>query len=96
MGEDYPGGVVIANTARLSGIHLLDRAERVVYLPGTTLYAPERCLALHGREQHSVIGSSCIVAGGVCNNSGGSFVRRGGAYTEYALFAPLTRLERWN
>ncbi|PKP98445.1 MAG: D-lactate dehydrogenase, partial [Alphaproteobacteria bacterium HGW-Alphaproteobacteria-13] len=43
-----------------------------------------------GREPHSVIGSSCIgasVIGGVCNNSGGALVRRGPAYTEYALYA---------
>src|SRR6185503_16636409 len=41
---------------------------------------------------HSVIGSSCIgasVIGGVCNNSGGALVRRGPAYTEYALFAQV-------
>jgi D-lactate dehydrogenase len=39
-----------------------------------------------------VIGSSCIgasVVGGVCNNSGGSLVRRGPAYTELALFARI-------
>ncbi|MNV10068.1 D-lactate dehydrogenase [compost metagenome] len=39
-----------------------------------------------------MIGSSCIgasVLGGVCNNSGGSLVRRGPAYTEMALFAQV-------
>ena len=42
-----------------------------------------------GREPHSVIGSSCIgasVVGGICNNSGGSLVQRGPAYTELALY----------
>lgn len=40
-----------------------------------------------------MIGSSCIgasVLGGICNNSGGSLVRRGPAYTELALFARVT------
>ncbi len=39
-----------------------------------------------------MIGSSCIgasVIGGVCNNSGGSLVKRGPAYTEMALYAQL-------
>jgi D-lactate dehydrogenase len=41
-----------------------------------------------------VIGSSCIgasVIGGICNNSGGSLVQRGPAYTEMSLFARLTK-----
>ena len=49
-------------------------------------------LAPLGREPHSVVGSSCIgasVIGGICNNSGGSLLRRGPAYTEYALFARI-------
>ncbi|MEO3956611.1 D-lactate dehydrogenase, partial [Chromobacterium piscinae] len=44
------------------------------------------------REPHSVIGSSCIgasVLGGVCNNSGGSLIKRGPAYSEMALFAQV-------
>jgi D-lactate dehydrogenase len=39
-----------------------------------------------------VIGSSCIgasVIGGICNNSGGSLVQRGPAYTEMSLFAQI-------
>jgi FAD/FMN-containing dehydrogenase len=39
-----------------------------------------------------VIGSSCIgasVIGGICNNSGGSLVQRGPAYTEMSLFARI-------
>ncbi|MFC3217322.1 hypothetical protein [Comamonas sp. JC664] len=52
----------------------------------------EQVLAPLGREPHSVIGSSCIgasVLGGICNNSGGSLVRRGPAYTELALYAQV-------
>jgi len=39
-----------------------------------------------------VIGSSCIgasVLGGICNNSGGSLIKRGPAYSEMALFAQI-------
>jgi D-lactate dehydrogenase len=39
-----------------------------------------------------VIGSSCLgasVVGGVCNNSGGSLVRRGPAYTQMALYGQV-------
>ena len=39
-----------------------------------------------------MIGSSCIgasVIGGICNNSGGSLVQRGPAYTEMSLFAQI-------
>ena len=52
------------------------------------------CSRHHGKNPHSVIGSSCIgasVIGGICNNSGGSLVKRGPAYTELALFAQLDR-----
>ena len=37
-----------------------------------------------------MIGSSCIgasVTGGICNNSGGSLIRRGPAFTQFSLFA---------
>ena len=60
--------------------------------PGTTLYSLEKALKPFGREPHSVIGSSCIgasVIGGICNNSGGSLVQRGPAYTEMSLFARI-------
>lgn len=87
---DYGRDVVIVSTTRISRFHLMDGARQVVCLPGTTLHALENALRPFGREPHSVIGSSCIgasVVGGVCNNSGGALVRRGPAYTEYALFA---------
>ncbi|PZO78587.1 MAG: D-lactate dehydrogenase [Sphingomonas hengshuiensis] len=88
-GDDYPGGLVIVSTTRLNRLHLLGGGEQVVCLPGTTLYGLEAALKPLGREPHSVIGSSCLgasVVGGVCNNSGGSLIRRGPAYTELALF----------
>ena len=60
---------------------------------GGTLYRLEEMLEPFGKNPHSVIGSSCIgasVIGGICNNSGGSLVKRGPAYTELALYAQLT------
>ena len=92
QGDDYPGGLVIISTTRLDRLHLLGGGEQVVCLPGTTLYKLEAALRPLRREPHSVIGSSCLgasVVGGVCNNSGGSLIRRGPAYTELALFGSV-------
>jgi D-lactate dehydrogenase len=91
-GNDYDRDIVIVNAMRMDGIQLINNAEQVVCLPGSTLNELENQLKPHGREPHSVIGSSCIgasVIGGVCNNSGGALVQRGPAYTEMALFAQL-------
>jgi D-lactate dehydrogenase (quinone) len=86
----YDRPVVLINTMRITGTHLLHGGAQIVCLPGTTLFELEKTLRPLGREPHSVIGSSCIgasVFGGVCNNSGGSLVRRGPVYTEMALYA---------
>ena len=91
-GDAYDRDIVIVNTLRMSGFQVIDEGRQVICLPGTRLYDLERGLRPLGREPHSVIGSSCIgasVLGGVCNNSGGSLVQRGPAYTEMALFARL-------
>ncbi|MBN3264904.1 D-lactate dehydrogenase [Pectobacterium brasiliense] len=88
-GNDYDREIVIINTLRLDSVQLLDEGRQVVALPGSTLWHLERVLKPLGREPHSVIGSSCIgasVIGGICNNSGGSLVHRGPAYTEMALY----------
>ena len=101
-GADYPGGLVIISTTRLDALRVIGRGEQVLCLPGTTLYGLEQALRPYGREPHSVIGSSCLgasVVGGVCNNSGGSLIRRGPAYTQLALYArvrPDGRLELVN
>ena len=92
-GADYDRPVVLVNAMRIDGIRAIRGGRQVVCLPGATLDRLERLLAALGREPHSVIGSSCFgasVVGGICNNSGGSLVRRGPAFTEMALFARLT------
>ncbi|WP_337262136.1 MULTISPECIES: D-lactate dehydrogenase [unclassified Serratia (in: enterobacteria)] len=91
-GDDYDREIVIVSTLRLDDIQVLDQGKQVVGFPGSTLHKLEKLLKPYNREPHSVIGSSCIgasVIGGVCNNSGGSLVKRGPAYTEMALYAKL-------
>jgi D-lactate dehydrogenase (quinone) len=92
FGEGYDRPVVIINVMRIRRIDLIDGGRQVISLPGATLDSLEKTLRPIGREPHSVIGSSCIgasVTGGVCNNSGGSLIQRGPAYTQFALFAQL-------
>ncbi|WP_145508230.1 D-lactate dehydrogenase [Yersinia alsatica] len=91
-GDDYDRPIIILNTLRLNQIQLLNDGKQVIGFPGSTLNQLEKRLKPYGREPHSVIGSSCIgasVVGGICNNSGGSLVQRGPAYTEMALFAQI-------
>ncbi|MBW5837404.1 D-lactate dehydrogenase [Yersinia enterocolitica] len=91
-GDDYDRPIVILNTLRLNQIQLLNDGKQVIGFPGSTLNQLEKRLKLYDREPHSVIGSSCIgasVIGGICNNSGGSLVQRGPAYTEMALYAQI-------
>ncbi|WP_341018827.1 D-lactate dehydrogenase [Brevundimonas diminuta] len=90
--EGYDRDVVIINTLRLKTLHVIDAGRQVICAPGVTLDALEKALKPWGREPHSVIGSSCIgasVVGGVCNNSGGSLLRRGPAFTRLALYARM-------
>ncbi|MGO4855550.1 D-lactate dehydrogenase [Phaeovulum sp. W22_SRMD_FR3] len=92
FGTGYDRPIVIISTLRITRIDLLAGGAQVLCLPGATLDQLERRLKPLGREPHSVIGSSCIgasVTGGVCNNSGGSLVQRGPAYTELALYAQV-------
>ena len=91
-GENYDRDVVVISTSRIKKVHVIEDGNQVVCLPGSTLDQLEQLLKPLGREPHSVIGSSCIgasVIGGVCNNSGGSLVNRGPAYTEMALYAAV-------
>lgn len=88
--QDYDRDLVIISTLRINQIHLINDNREAVCLAGSTLYELTAKLTPLGREPHSVIGSSSIgasVVGGIANNSGGSQVRKGPAYTEHALFA---------
>lgn len=92
FGDGYDRPIVIVSTLRNRRIDLLDHGRQVLCMPGATLDQLERLLKPLGREPHSVIGSSCIgasVTGGICNNSGGSLVQRGPAYTQLSLFAQV-------
>lgn len=89
----YDRDVVLINTRRMDKLMSLHGGNQVISFPGATLFALEKHLAPLGREPHSVIGSSCIgasIIGGICNNSGGSLVERGPAYTELSLYARIT------
>ena len=89
-GSDYDRDIVLVSTLRIDRIRLIKGGSQAICHSGATLFQLEKVLKPLGREPHSVIGSSCIgasVVGGICNNSGGSLIRRGPAYTELALFA---------
>lgn len=91
-GDDYDREVVLINTMRMREVRVIEGGRQVICFPGSTLDQLEKVLKPMGREPHSVIGSSCIgasVFGGVCNNSGGSLIQRGPAYTEMALYAQV-------
>jgi D-lactate dehydrogenase len=91
-GAEYDREIVIINAMRIAKIHLLDRGQQVLCLPGATLFQLEKALGAIGRNPHSVIGSSCIgasVFGGVCNNSGGALIHRGPVFTQMTLYAQL-------
>lgn len=89
----YDRDVVIISTNRIDQIQVLNEGKQILSFPGSTLFKLERILKPFNRQPHSVIGSSSIgasIVGGVCNNSGGSLIERGVAYTELALFAQIT------
>ncbi|MDA7707994.1 D-lactate dehydrogenase [Flavobacteriaceae bacterium] len=92
FGNDYDRSIVIINTLRINSIQIIENGKQIIALPGSSLYDLENKLKPLGKEPHSVIGSSSIgasIVGGVCNNSGGSLVHRGPAYTEFALYAKV-------
>ncbi|GGD78925.1 D-lactate dehydrogenase [Caballeronia grimmiae] len=91
--EGYDRPVIVINTMRLRRLDLIRNGEQVICQPGVTLDQLEKRLKPLKREPHSVIGSSCIgasVTGGVCNNSGGSLIRRGPAFTQLSIHARIT------
>ena len=91
-GNDYDRPIVIISTMRIDNIQIINEGKQIIGFSGSTLFGLENKLAPHGREPHSVIGSSCIgasIVGGICNNSGGALVKRGPAYTELSLYAQI-------
>ena len=63
-------------------------------MPGATLHKLEELLKPIHRSPHSVIGSSTLgatVVGGIANNSGGTLVKRGPAYTELSIYAQVNQ-----
>jgi len=92
FGKGYDRPILLINTMRINSIHLINNGKQIVGLAGSTLYDLEKKLKPISREPHSVIGSTSIgasIIGGVCNNSGGSLVKRGPAYTQLALYARI-------
>jgi len=92
-GKDYDRPVIIINTMRIDDIQIIDEGKQIVGLAGSTLFDLENKLKPYGRDPHSVIGSTSIgatIVGGICNNSGGSLIKRGPAYTELSIYAKIT------
>ena len=92
--NDYDRPIVIVNTLRIDDIHLINEGKQIIGFSGSTLYDLEKKLEPINREPHSIIGSTSIgasIIGGICNNSGGSLVQRGPAFTELALYAKVNR-----
>ena len=94
FGKGYDRSIIVVNTLRIKSIQIIDNGNQVIALPGSSLYDLENILKPLEKEPHSVIGSTSIgasIVGGVCNNSGGSLVHRGPAYTEFALYAKVNK-----
>ena len=93
-GDEYDRNVVIINTLAINQIHLINDGKQAISLSGASLHSLEERLVEVNRDPHSVIGSSQIgatVIGGIANNSGGALVKRGPAYTEFALYAQVDK-----
>ena len=91
-GNDYDRPIIIINTLLVDDIHIINKSEQIIAFSGSTLYNLETKLKPFNRDPHSIIGSTSIgasIVGGVCNNSGGSLIKRGPAYTELALYAKV-------
>ena len=93
-GDAYDRDVVIINTLNIKQIYLINNGKQAISLSGASLHSLEEKLVEINRAPHSVIGSSQIgatVIGGIANNSGGALVKRGPAYTEFALYAQVDK-----
>ncbi|WP_237223862.1 D-lactate dehydrogenase [Rothia nasisuis] len=91
--QDYDRPIVLMSTHLINQVHLINDAHEAISLAGATLTHLTEELTPHGREPHSVIGSTSIgasVIGGIANNSGGSQIRKGPAFTREAIYARVT------
>ncbi|GAA1740671.1 D-lactate dehydrogenase [Rothia terrae] len=91
--QDYDRPIVLISTHLINRVHLINNAQEAISLAGTTLIQLTDALKPHEREPHSVIGSTSIgasVIGGIANNSGGSQIRKGPAFTREAIYARVT------
>lgn len=94
FGDDYDRPIIVINTMRIQQIQVIDDGKQIIGFPGSTLFELENILTTYNREPHSVIGSTSIgasIVGGICNNSGGSLIQRGPAYTELSLYARVNK-----
>lgn len=90
--NNYDRPVIVINTLAIDQLYLVNNNEQIISLPGATLHQLQKQLNKVNRAPHSIIGSSTLgasIIGGVSNNSGGALVKRGPAYTEFALFAQI-------
>ena len=90
----YDRDIIIINTLKINNITVINDGKEIIALSGSTLYELEKKLDPYHRDPHSVIGSTSIgatIVGGICNNSGGSLVHRGPAYTQLALYAKIDK-----
>ena len=90
----YDRDIIIINTLKINNITIINDGKEIIALSGSTLYELEKKLDPYHRDPHSVIGSTSIgatIVGGICNNSGGSLVHRGPAYTQLALYAKIDK-----
>jgi D-lactate dehydrogenase len=87
---EYSRPIVLVSTGLLRGVQLIRGGKEAVCRAGATLDELEKSLAHIDRQPHSVLGSSCLgasVVGGICNNSGGSLLNRGPAFTRHSIYA---------
>ena len=76
FGDDCDWDVVVVGTLRLRYLLLLDGGRQVLGFPGTTLDALETASKPLAATRVRVVLSRCLRRGGVCNNCGGSLIRR--------------------
>jgi D-lactate dehydrogenase (quinone) len=62
-GDDYDRGVVLINTMRIAGLHLVNNGAQVVCLPGTTLFRLEKALRPDWMRTATCTSSTTLASG---------------------------------